>query len=276
MRSSYSSNRSAVMKQVRALEKKGFTIADRFRLPTVKEMKKLSAKEQANVARRAAYYVNKGAAKQVKASAYKVIDGKKRSYSEAVNISRLQKARERRKPIGDKKRKLVPITWYGGEPEGGTGVKKSVSRTQLENELTGNYGDFFTPTEIKAYVDEVFDRGYKGSFLQYVYDAGEEPDAKNIFAEKLGVLQENAPQTAKILQDMFNRQLSYGEALMNQRFSEADEIPDFESYYTDKNGEYHAFNVGNIYKMAKLIKGKPLTAAEMRALQEAMNQDTMD
>lgn len=122
--SAYSKQRKAIMQQVNRLEKRGYIVKERYHLPTVKELKAMTAKEQASVMRRAKTYTTErvretakmpvsettktGKTKQVTLT-YEKARKRERSKSAKAGAETKRKKKEyqRKKEIAEEKYKAV-------------------------------------------------------------------------------------------------------------------------------------------------------------------------
>lgn len=119
-----------------------------------------------------------------------------------------------------------------------------------------------------------YDGGETPSYEEWLASLGEvssEDSFNNVMGEDI----ENvAPNTYEYLQDMFKREHSYvGESKMLDRFDSYEgELPELEIYYTSSNGQLMV-SATNVKRFASIIKGRPLTGAESRALSKAIEKD---
>lgn len=168
--SAYSKQRKAIMQQVNRLEKRGYIVKERYHLPTVKELRAMTAKEQANVMRRAKSYTTErvretakmpvsettktGKTKQVTLT-YEKARKRERSKSAKAGAETKRKKKEyqRKKEIAEEKYK--DIADYDYDTMGDIADYEEPSHYE--------YRDYESDTgevigEVKPKVDEDFER----------------------------------------------------------------------------------------------------------------------
>lgn len=255
--SSYSRQRKAIIQQVRRLEKRGYTVPDRYNLPTVKELRSMPKSEAQKIERRAKSYTTKS----VRSSSYiktgtisaetGEIKERKVRYSQAVKIERQRSAR---KAVETRQR------------------KKKKPRRDLDRWAY----DFIqaAPEDLQwdaeAYTEAV-KRGYDKTFGEYLSDAAEQPNSIEVFNKKLEALRDSDAATAEELEKLFNNERqAVGEGKMIDRFLRYEgNLPEFDYHYDNGN-----LSVRNVLEMAEVITGKPLSGKQAERLRAAIDKDT--
>lgn len=255
--SSYSRQRKAIIQQVRRLEKRGYTVPDRYNLPTVKELRSMPKSEAQKIERRAKSYTTKS----VRSSSYiktgtisaetGEIKERKVRYSQAVKIERQRSARKAIETRQRKKKK----------------PRRDLDRWAYEF-MQGVPDDLQWDGE--QYVDAV-KKGYGGSFGEYLSEAGEQPDSIEVFNKKLEVLRDSDTATADELERLFNNEWqAVGESKMIDRFLQHEgKLPEFDYHYDSGH-----LDTTEVLKMAQIITGKPLSGAQAKRLRDAIDKDT--
>lgn len=269
------------MQQVRRLEKRGYTVLEEYKLPTVKELKTLSPGEQSHYIRRAAQIKTK----TVRTSSYKkkrkkTEEGKYRTqkvkYKKAVHeeksIAAKKAAKTRKKPIKrpvQTHRKAGELTKAERErrAEGLDEVFETAMQAFLDTVPEDKYYD------AEAYVQELREGHDVGSFEEFLADLDEAPSARETFDIKMENLDQVSPEVADYMRSQLDKYIrNYGEDTINDRFASAREIPDFDVPYESLAGG-HTVGYGAIARMLEIIKGAPISGAEARALSKALLKD---
>lgn len=340
--SKYSARRRAIQQQVRRLEKRGYTVPEQYKLPTVKELRSMSQSERSTYVKRAAQiktasvrkhsyvveysHTKAGSLKTVKVDYSKASKKERSASSQKGWKTRVKKQEERNKRIFKQEREEyrrkyeseMPKddydyradraaraeeykrnygeypAWYQQDIREGTAIGQSLSgkvagdlteeeqqlRLEGKDELFEQYAQEFIDSaplsdkyNAEAYIQELREGKDVGSFEDFIANLEDEPSAMDTFDLKLENLDQVSPETADYMRKFYNRVLSQvGEDEMNRRFANAKEIPDFDTPYETKTGG-HTVGYGAVAKMLSIIKGRPASGAELRALGRAMEKD---
>lgn len=128
----------------------------------------------------------------------------------------------------------------------------------------------------EAYIEEVREGHDVGSYEEYIANLEEEPTARDTFNMKLENLDQVSPATADYMRQFYQQiEVQVGAEELNRRFENADHIPDFDTPYETKTGG-STVGFGGVAKMLSIIKGRPLSGAEARALGKALEKDQQE
>lgn len=242
--SNYSKKRKAILQQVKRLEKRGYVTKEKYKLPTVKELKAMPADKANKIVKSAAGYKTSA----VRRSSYKI---------EEYTVKRTGEVKTRK--IGYIK---------AAKEERSMAAKKGARRQKWHEDFIKAAPDDLKD-EAKEYIGAVKE-GYSGTFTEYLDNAGEEPDALETFNKKIEVLKESDTETANALQDLFDKYDTYDSDALESRFAKNNgNLPEFDYHY--ENGH---LDTTEVLKMARIITGKPLSGTEALKLRQAIDKDT--
>lgn len=297
----YSKKRKAIMQQVGRLERHGFVVPEKYHLPTVAQLREQTPRQRSATIRR----VSKLTTETVRKYSYKLEEittktGKVKAKKVSVEAVRKQqrsvsakKTYEARKQSRRKAREEYDYS----EPKydvsvNGSGQVVFVDRKtgevtteddlEFEQKLNQWAIDFIdsAPDEDKVnaskYVEAVINGDVPvnvSGYDEWKTTLGIEPTAKNIFNMKMIGLKAESPNTAEWLEEIYQKYSgAKSDDIVRERIENAEGgIPDFDFHYSSND-----VSIGAVIKMARIIKGSPISGAEARALAKAVDLDQSD
>lgn len=281
--SKYSQQRKAIVQQVRRLEARGYSVPERYHLPTVSELKKMSPKDQNNVMRRAKGYTP---AKVRVASKLIVTETTKKGniVTKAISYAR-GRIRERReaakKAVATRKATEHARKEYGlpkrykVNPETGEVTEKKPRKTSAKSEeATEEEGyDDVVESENRRLFDEMKEEGRIDEdvdFDEWFNDQPDQPTGSSYIDSMEAYLQANGDtDSASFLREMYNRYYGADPEGFEERMG-GENLPDLgDFYYEDSSGNVH-YDVNAYIKLLKQMKDGPLSARESRKLSDVL------
>lgn len=292
----YSTKRNTIMRQVRRVEKNHFKVAEKYHMPTVNELKKMPLSEQRKIIRQSYGFTTSAVRKSAfRYAGVSTKTGKLKPVKVKYSTEVKQSRKIRRKPIrltegGRKDIERQAVDYYDQQEQDEFYSFEERNRDKAEVDLARFAKEQPEDFEIWAqmFLDTAPPQDYwnaeqfiealrNGDAGDHVYSyeewksiMGLEPSAGDIFDMKMTGLKTEDPNVADWLQEMYDKYSgAEGEDVILSRLEKAEGgIPDFDLHY--QNGEA---SIGNVLKMARIIKGSALTGAESRALSRALDKD---
>lgn len=263
----YSKKRKSIQQQVKRLNKKGFNVAPSYmNLPTVKELKAMSADDRRRAVKRVKSYTTQQINKSASRIAENSYDLKRDKY-----VQRKQTYAEYLKGIRSQAGKTGGVVTQAKKKKLKKKLKRENMRSKLEaaKESVPDYGGVYDEWE-EQYLSGETDKSYP----EYVASIPEAPSVEDMFYNLVGFLSSTDPQTYNEIVKGFLKASKADKKGLMERLRTS-ELPDFDIFYDDK-GNQGTVNKGKVYKLLKIIKGSPLTAYESQALMKAIEKDRLD